>query len=652
MPSDGYPVRVERRVFVPATDGTRLAVTTYLPDAPGDGPFPAVLESVPYRKDDDCTARDWSTFTYLARRGFAGVRLDIRGTGASEGVITDEYPLQEQDDALDVLSWIAAQDWCSGRIGMWGISWGGFSALQTAMRRPPELGAICAVHATHDRFACDVHYIGGSLHAAESVDWPGSMVALNALPPDPDIVGDRWYQMWMERLEATPQWLPTWLRHQHRDAYWLHGSPCADYASIEVPTLLIGGWLDPYVDGILALLEHLSAPRRAVVGPWGHYRPATGVPTPTYDHLDLMANWFGHHLRDDRNGVMDEPLLTAFVRTAPPYDGERVHGLWRAELEWPPRDATTLDLPLGSLFHDRTTWDGPQWVGSHAPFWDRGGWGSHPDDTENAALVFETAPFDEAAEILGTPQVELTVSIDKPAGVVAARLLLVTPEGEGHLICRGSRNLAFLDDLSDPQPVEPGEQMAVRFALRATSGIVPAGWRLRLALSGADFPLVWPPAGRFRLEIDPHHSRLLLPVVPARPDERVLTIPDAPRPPPAPVESVAGASDWSVEPHDGATQFRKHVRRREMQTERDRLTYTSEQTIEISVKDDDPQSLRASSIATVGLSRPGWDVAATGTVQLGTGPEHFDLAIDVSAKHDGATVWSRQWRDTIPREWA
>ena len=239
MSDHGYPVSIDRRVFVEMEDGTRVALTVYLPDAPGDGPFPAVLESLPYRKDDDCTARDWTTYAYLASRGIAGVRIDIRGTGASTGIIENEYTGQEQEDNVAIMEWLADQDWCTGELGMWGISWGGFSALQTAMLRPPHLKAIVPMHATHDRFASDVHYTGGSLHAAEQVDWPTSMVATNGLPPDPDIVGDGWYEEWMERLKNTPQWPFEWLRHQKRDAYlapWLalrrlrgHPMPNADH---------------------------------------------------------------------------------------------------------------------------------------------------------------------------------------------------------------------------------------------------------------------------------------------------------------------------------------------------------------------------------------------------------------------------------------
>ena len=457
---------VDRKVFVPMRDGIRVALTTYLPE--GAGRFPVVVESVPYRKDDDCFARDWQNYLYLANRGIAGVRIDIRGTGASEGVITDEYTAAEMADTVEVLHWAAEQPWSNGNIGMWGISWGGFSSLQTAMLQPEPLQAIMPVHATHDRFATDIHYAGGSVMAAEQGDWPASMIGLNALPPDPEIVGDRWREMWMERLEQTPQWIFEWFRHQQRDDYWRHGSPCADYGSIAVPTLLIGGWLDGYVDGMLAMLQKLTCPRRAVIGPWGHYRPATGVPEPTFDHLDLMARWFGHHLRGDDNGVMDMPELTSWMRTEPPYDGAVTKGFWRGDRIWSEGRKWLLPLP-GS---EPLVWRGPQWVGSHAPAWDRAGTHSTDSAADDAeSIVFESEPIAQPLSFLGQPLIRLMVNSDQPFGLVAVRLLAVSPRAEAHLICRGSRNLAFPDDLADPQTVVAGEWRLVEVPLLAAAVI-------------------------------------------------------------------------------------------------------------------------------------------------------------------------------------
>ena len=644
-----YPIRIDRKVWVPMEDGTRVALTLYLPDAPGDGPFPAVVESLPYRKDDDCFARDYRTYTYLAEHGIAGVRIDIRGTGASTGIISDEYIEQEQADNLAIMQWLETQVWCTGNLGMWGISWGGFSALQAAMLRPPQLKAIVAMHATHDRFACDVHYTGGSAHAGEQLDWPGSMVTTNALPPDPEIFGERWVAEWMHRLEYTPQWPFEWLRHQHRDAYWLHGSPSADYGSIECPTLLIGGWLDGYVDGMVAMAEHLTCPTRTIIGPWGHDRPATGVPAPTLDHFDLLARWFGHHLRGDDNGVMEMPPVTVFVRTKPPYDADEVPGVWRSEASWPPHDGTNLELGLDELTHDSTTWSGPQWVGSHAPFWDRGGFHTtDPAEDDRASLTFDTKPLDTSVEILGAPIVSANVTTDKAFGLLVARLLAVEPEGRAHLICRASRNLAFPGDLSEPVAPQPCQPILVTFPLRATSALIPAGWSLRLSLSGADFPVVWPPKERFTLTVDPWRSQLVLPIVAPRPDSRLLDLPAAPEAPPAPVEDIRSDSEWTITTDGGVSLYRMIRGGTERQPD---LTYTTDQWWTVSVRDDDPATTQAHTVSMASLERPGWAVTTEGTIRI-VGGDDFEVTIELAAKHNGKEVFRRSWHDSIPRQWA
>lgn len=633
-------------------DGTRIALTVYLP-AKFDSPLPTIVESLPYRKDDDCTARDYSTFAYLASRGFAGVRIDVRGTGASTGIIENEYLAIEQEDNVEVLDWITRQGWSNGNVGMWGISWGGFSCLQTAMLRPPQLKAIAAMHATHDRFSCDVHYLGGSLHAAEQVDWPPSMITTNALPPDPDIVGESWMGEWLERLENTPQWPFEWLRHQTRDEFWKQGSPSTDYGMIQCPTLLIGGWLDGYVDGILELAENLTCPTRTVIGPWGHYRPATGMPGPKYDHLDLLARWFGFHLRGDDNGVMDKPTLTAFIRTETPYDpGEgEVSGYWRAEPAWPPSDAKDLNYRLDELSGGNTTWSGPQWVGAHAPAWDRSGISSSDSNNDDKhSLTFETPPFAEPFEVLGTPELSALVSTDRPFGMVAARLVLVAPDGSSHLITRGSRNLAFPRSFEEGRTPTPGEEVHIVIPLMATSAVIPAGYRLRLAIAGADFPVVWPPPGQFTLTIDPVKSRLAIPTVNRESGALRIAMDPVPPPPEPPVEFLEDHSDWSISRDDKDTVFSRTVTSRQIQPSRDELTYTSDQNWTVAVSNNDPGTTTVRAVSELSLSRPGWNVKVRGTLEIG-GSENLTTRIALSAHHGGVEVFTRAWEESIPRNW-
>jgi predicted acyl esterase len=634
-------MKVDRKVFVPMADGTRIALTLYLPE--GEGPFPAVVESLPYRKDDDCFKRDWETYSSLASAGIAGVRIDIRGTGASEGVIEDEYSAQEMADATEIIAWVADRKWCNANVGMWGISWGGFSALQTAMLQPQALKAIVAMHATHDRFATDVHYTGGSIQAAEQGDWPASMVALNGLPPDPEIVGEQWREMWMERLQQTPQWLFNWFRHQSRDAYWLHGSPCADYSSIKVPTLLIGGWLDGYIDGVVAMLEKLDCPRRAVIGPWGHYRPATGVPSPTYDHFELLARWFGHHLRGDDNGVMEMPALTAWIRTDPPYDAQVSTGHWLTHQNWPsPRDTWEMTLGQGSP----QVWDGPQWVGSHGPAWDRAVIGSNdPTPDDEASIVFESDPLARDLDIFGNPELELVVASDQTVGLVAARLSAMSPDGRGFFICRGSRNMKFPDDLSTPVPVEPDIWRTVSFTLLAASARIPAGWRVRLSLSGADFPIAWPPGLRFQLAVDPSLSWLRIPILP--PGGELVGLPLAPPAPAAPAVTQRDEVEWGVARREDRTIFRKSISTEDLQE--GRLTYRSDREWEVSVDDYEPASTALSSQVQLSLQRGAWNVGAEGRVTITSDGEWFSLVIGLAATEGGSVVFERIWNERIER---
>src|SRR5699024_11473451 len=101
----------------------------------------AVLEYLPYRKDEFTALPDEIRHKYFAGMGYTSIRVDIRGTGDSEGLIEDEYPKQEQDDALEVISWIENQEWSNGSVAMIGKSWGGFNGLPLAALHSPVLNS-------------------------------------------------------------------------------------------------------------------------------------------------------------------------------------------------------------------------------------------------------------------------------------------------------------------------------------------------------------------------------------------------------------------------------------------------------------------------------------------------------------------------------
>ncbi len=331
------PVRTVEHFWIRLPDGCRLAARMWLPRDAERAPVPAVLDAVPYRKGDGTEARDATRYPYIAGHGYACVRLDLRGSGDSEGLIADEYTVQERDDVEAVIAWLAEQPWCDGAVGMIGVSWGGFSALQAAARNPPALRGIVAIHASDDRYADDVHYVGGCVLASDMVHWSACMAAYVGQPPDPAVVGEGWRGAWRERLESLEPWVATWLAHQRRDDYWRQGSACERYAEIACPVLAVGGWVDGYRDSVLRLVEHVGAPVRGLIGPWGHTWPERGAPGPAIGFLQEVVRFFDCALKGAANGFLGEPRLVSWMqeRIGPVTSCAERPGRWVADPSWP-----------------------------------------------------------------------------------------------------------------------------------------------------------------------------------------------------------------------------------------------------------------------------------------------------------------------------
>jgi putative CocE/NonD family hydrolase len=192
---DDFPRKVrEEETWLTLKDGCRLAIRLWRPEDSLDRPVPAILEYLPYRKRDLTAVRDALMHPYVAGHGYASVRVDMRGSGESDGVLLDEYLPQELEDGAEVIAWLAAQPWCSGQVGMIGISWGGFNGLQIAAMRPPALAAVISLCSTDDRYADDVHHMGGCL-LGDNMSWASTMFDHNACPPDPPRDGQRGRKM-------------------------------------------------------------------------------------------------------------------------------------------------------------------------------------------------------------------------------------------------------------------------------------------------------------------------------------------------------------------------------------------------------------------------------------------------------------------------
>lgn len=818
----GGVVEVEH-LWVPMADGVRLAARLWRP-APPPGveaaapPVPAIVEAIPYGKRWGTRWRDEGMHPRFARRGFAVLRLDVRGTGDSEGTIADEYTAREQADLDAVVAWLAAQPWCDGRVVALGKSWGGFAALQAAARRPAggapsSLAAAVSVHASDDRYGIDAHYMGGCL-LVENAIWGASFLTLACEPPDPELVGDSWRSMWHRRLAAVRPFAAGWMEHPRRDAFWRHGSIAEDPAAVRCPVLAIGGWSDAYADAVPRLVETLPGPVTGIVGPWAHRYPHNGVPGPPVDFVDLVAGWLGGRLggerrRGDEGGGGEgaersagEPRYRVWMpERRPPADFlVRWPGRWVAEDAWPsaridmrrwrlveerlaplvtegtddpstrggwlggdparhdradhepvPVDARVAaddapatspprsgrvpsspsadpigsgracedvsnalpatggsapSAPLADLDGAATARgaDGPaaepthdasarpelladrsgtlpasdaepvgaapgtprvhrsqQSVGAAGGSWCPFGYpGDLPRDQhedDRRSLTWESDPLPERLELLGAPEVELRLSVDRPAALLAIRLVDVAPDGSASRITYSLLNLAHRYGHERPRPLTRGEPLAVRLALRHAAWAVPAGHRLRLAVSTAYWPIAWPSPEPVTLTV--LGGTVEIPVRPPAPEDGRL-----PPLPPWPEDAVEPSLDPEREPttfgseRDEATGELIHWWRHgfaddgapEMEeVEAIGLEVGHAMAETARVRDDDPLSAELVVEHRLRLRRGAWDVRLDTRTRLTATVECFRLETRVVAREGERVAAERRWDQRVAR---
>ena len=662
------PIQEFENLWIPLADGERMAARVFLPVDAMTVPVPAIVEYNPYRKRDLTAVNNEPFHGYLAGHGFAGVRLEIRGSGESDGILRDEYLAQELADGVEAIAWLARQPWCSGKVGLIGNSWAGFNALQIAALRPPELGAIVTSCSTDDRYADDMHYMGGCL-LTDTLDWGAMFQALLALPPDPALVGDRWRDMWRRRMAEVSVPIESWLRHQRRDDHWRHGSVIEDYTAIEVPVLAVGGWLDGYSNAIPRLLGGLGVPRRAVIGPWAHAYPHLAVPGPGYDFLSDVVRWFDHWLKGADRGAMDGPMLRAWMAEALPARPyyATAPGRWIGEDKWPsPRierrhwyldDGRLADAPGGAVL----AWASPRMTGLAGGEWCPYGTGGRgpefPGDQredDGRSLTWDSPALDGRLEILGAPVVTLDLSVDRPSAFVAVRLCDVAPDGASTRVTFGVLNLTHRDGHAAPRPMVPGERTTIRVRLNDVAYAFLPGHRVRLALSTDYWPMVWPSPEAVTVTVRTGSSTLELPVRPPRPEDAALA--DLGEPtwgPPAPVTELrAGA--WSREVrHDagrGETSVTNSVAGPLSRLDRTGRSIALSGFDRATIGADDPTSARAESRREFEIVRDGVTIRVTAEIDLTCTMEAFGLVVRMVAHEDDESIWARQWEVDIPRD--
>ena len=694
-----HDVETRWDVRVRARDGVDLSANLWLPVALPDGAdlrFPAVLEMIPYGKDNWRRNADIARGTYLAQRGYVLCRVDVRGTGSSAGVALDEYTATETEDGYDAVEWLAAQPWCSGAVGMWGISYGAFTSIQVAKLRPPHLRAIVPVQGTDDRYLSDIHYIGGCVTASELSQYAVSQVAMNAMPPDPAFRGVDWREEWRDRLEVTPPWLVEWLRQQHDGPYWRQGSLAPEYGAIEAAILNVGGWMDSYVDAAFRMQAACPAPSRTIVGNWVHGLPASATPGPNLDELHELVRFFDRWLKGIANGADEEPAIVWFEReyAEPEPFPDALPGRWRAATAYPhPAVAnrdwafTGGDLPLvGRLvpavdagavaapdggvapdggappmgpgidrYRHRPT------VGTRAALsWGAGGppngLGRDLRPDEALGPTYTSEPLETAVEILGVPAVVLHLAVSAPVATAVVRLTDVAPDGTSAQVSAGILNLTHRHSHAEPEPLEPGRLEAIRVQLRPAGYRFLPGHRIRVSVASSAWPVVWP--SPYHATFDLHHgpaapTRLTLPVVPPAGGPGDVPVPAfKTTPPDEPQVGGEGSADdpiWrittdviagttTVTIHDGGEDILEDGRR----------LYAAE-TIELTASDTDPARATLDADVVYRWREHAFETEIRARSTQTSDVDAFRLTVDLAVDVDGEPFFRRAWSETIPR---
>jgi hypothetical protein len=632
--------------------------------------YPAVIEYHPYRKDDRSALRAWD-HDYFASHGYVSVRLDVRGTGSSEGVNTDEYMLVETRDGYDAIEWLAQQPWCDGNVGMFGSSYGGFTCFQVATLQPPHLQAIAPIYATDDRYTDDCHYKGGAFKAYYDTGTYGTMmVALNALPPDPDAWPDRWEQMWKERFDLNEPYMQVWLANQTDGPYWRPGSLKGQYEKVKAATFIIGGWQDGYPNPPGRAFANLRCPRKLLIGPWNHSRPDVATPGPRIHYLREIRRWFDLWLRGVDDGASKEPPVTFYVQSYDRPDPSRrdTTGYWRSEQIWPSAGARWWELHLrngrlpdegelaarpprensvASLRYDPAVGlQGGLWSGG-LPFGLPGD--QRPD--EALSLVYTGEPLRDPVTVAGNPMLQARVSSSAPVTLFVAKLSDVSPDGTSALVTRGVLNGTRRNGMGIPEAMDPGREYTLEIELDATAWQFEAGHRVRLAISASDFPNSWPTPMQAVITVRDggnYPSSLSLPVIAGS----GLRPPAFEEPPEKPDMGAANeAPSWETAEDVLHQTVSVHIRRSGGNPTPAGGRMESSDELSLTLNRRDPAGVHADGTSKVKLEHPRAGVIeASARQQIRSGPERFVWRVDLEVKRDGETWGRRTWEQSFRRE--
>lgn len=653
-----YEVEIQRS-HVTMPDGVKLAVTFFRPVEKLSGEkFPLVIEMVPYRKDDMFYGRDYPIFKYLAERGIAGARLDVRGTGSSEGRFVDrEYSDAELDDLEFCIDELSRLPWCNGKIGLQGKSWSGFNALMMAMRQPPALKAILVVHASEDLYANDVHNIDGILH----IDlFTQEVETENLMPAWPDYAIDKEYLR--DRFNQKP-WIFNYLRHQRDGKFWRDGrSLFTAYDRVKIPVYAIGGLLDGYRDYVISILNNLGVFVKAEIGPWNHDWPNGGAPGPNYNGWQTAVRWWKQWLCDEQTGILNEPKFTVFVRnTVPAKDDYAVTpGEFRSFNNWPLPEQS----PQAFYFAENGFLaEAPQKpyefsikyspaAGSELGTW----WGERTPDVRNetqGALVFDSAPLKKDKVLIGRPNVLLKVASDAPLANWVVRLEDVRPDGSVIFVTGAAASGAQRRSRTNPSYIPLNTFFDLELKLHFTTYTFAPGHKIRVVISNSLFPMLWPSPylmnTRFAAGNDA--SRIILPFVSSLGELSAFLLKPASLSSPKdlrklggqvgdpPLPSVRKEKDWVItNQEEGASWAIGETK------------YIEHESISYRVNELNPALAGFSGKGGMAIEMPGRKIEIFATIDIESDMKYFHVCAKRKILENGKQKAERQWNEKIKRD--
>lgn len=603
-------------VFVPLPDGRRLSARLLRPN--GSEAVPAILEFAPYRALDMFRGVHDMTLPQWAAAGYAVLAVDIAGSGASDGVLRDEYLPSEIDDACAAIAWAAEQPWCTGNIGLSGFSWSAFTALRVAARKPPALKALVLGGVSEDGWRTDIHYLGGVPYTAQ-VDWAGVMQMFNALPPDPLQAREGWRELWLERLEANTPWILPWLTHPAHDDYWTNK---AAPVTGDLPLLLYGGFADKYTAAALRIAEGWRGPLRAILGPWEHSLPHTASRGPRIGFPEEALRWWDRHLKGFDTGVGGDAPYRLWC-------GGASEGRWHA-LDRISNGAMTLGVNGETLGGEADV----QWhmLSGHAP-----------DDARLSADLCEDVPNAVALDMYRNAGARTALSDPLPSdlslapgaslhceidggGYVIARLLDIAPDDTAMRMTTGALNVTTAGPAEIP--------------FQAACWTVMAGHRIGLMLTANGWPTFWPKSGEIALR----NIRLRLPLLPKDTVEPVLP------PPPKLSRAGIGAPRW-LEPAKEPIAFAAIPGAAAQESvsayHRSGTDYLIASRFEVQLLPKD-QAVAAKSYR-VAFERPGWSIRIDTRLEVRSTPEAFAIRWTHMVEEGGKEVHCTDRQALVPR---